>query len=181
MAAQIGEKGILLLYAAEPRNYAGDVDWPFRQENNFFYLTGIAQTGNALVMIPGADRYKEILFMAPSNPAQESWTGHILTQDEARQISGIETVWDARLLPQFLATLMPDAKSVLIPENAARGGRGGRGGGAGRGMPPAPAPPAAWTADFQPTIDLLAKRDAQLYMISQGQQAEYCARNRTGR
>lgn len=171
VAGQIGVKGILILYAAEPRNYAGDVDWPFRQENNFFYLTGIAQTGNALVMIPGAARYKEILFMAPSNPSQESWTGHILLPEEARSISGIDAVRDARLLPQFLATLMPDAKSVFMPENMGRGGRGGAG---GRGMtPPAPAPIEDWTAEFKPSIDLMAARQAQVYMISQGRAAEY--------
>jgi Xaa-Pro aminopeptidase len=175
MAEQIGPKGILILYAAEPRNYAGDVDWPFRQENNFFYLTGIDQTGNALVMIPGAERYKEILFMAPSNPSQESWTGHILLPQEARAISGIETVWDARLLPQFLATLMPDAKSVFIPENTGRGGRGARrgSGGGGRGLVPAPAPPVDWSADFKPTVDLVASRQVQFYLISQGRPAEY--------
>src|SRR5690242_8026421 len=75
---KIGDKGILILYAAEPRNYAGDVDWPYRQENDFYYLTGIAQEGSALVVIPGGTP-REILFMPPSNPAQESWTGHILT------------------------------------------------------------------------------------------------------
>ena len=174
MAERIGDKGVLILYAAEPRNYAGDVDWPFRQENNFFYLTGINQTGNALVMIPGAGRYKEILFMAPSNPSQESWTGHILLPEEARSISGIETVWDARLMPQFLAALLPEAKSIFMPESAGRGGRGGRGaGGAGRGLAPAAAPPLDFSAEFESTIDALAKRDAQLYMISQGRPAEY--------
>src|SRR5437868_14420098 len=43
---QIGDKGILILYAAEPRNYAGDVNWQYRQENDFFYLTSI-QIGRA--------------------------------------------------------------------------------------------------------------------------------------
>jgi Xaa-Pro aminopeptidase len=182
MAQQIGDKGILILYAAEPRNYAGDVDWPFRQENNFFYLTGIAQTGSALVMIPGASQYKEILFMAPSNPSQESWTGHILVPGEARKISGIETVWDARLLPQFLATLMPDAKSVFMPENTGRGGRGGRGAGGGRGMAPPPtAPVEDWNAQFKPAIDLIAKREAEVYMISQGREAEYSREIETAR
>lgn len=174
MADQIGNKGILILYAAEPRNYAGDVDWPFRQENNFFYLTGIAQTGNALVMIPGAAKYKEILFMAPSNPAQESWTGHILVPDEARKISGIDAVWDVRLLPQFLATLMPEAKSVFMPEPGARGGRGGRGGGGGgRGLGAAPEAPADWSTEFAATIESVAQRQAQVYMINQGRPAEY--------
>jgi Xaa-Pro aminopeptidase len=173
MAEQIGAKGILILYAAEPRNYAGDVDWPFRQENNFFYLTGIAQTGNALVMIPGAAQYKEILFMAPSNPSQESWTGHILLAEEARKISGIDTIWDARLLAQFLSTLMPDAKSVFLAENGGRGGRGGGGGGGGRGMAPPPAPSVDWSAEFKPTIDLIASRQAEVYMIAQGRASEY--------
>src|SRR5580658_362486 len=57
---QVGPNGVLILYAAEPRNYAGDVDWPYRQENNFYYLTGINQTGNALVLIPGAAKYREV-------------------------------------------------------------------------------------------------------------------------
>ena len=83
---QLGNKAILILHAAEPRNYAGDVDWPYRQENDFFYLTGITQAGSTLVLIPGADKIREILFMPPSNPAQENWTGHIFTADEGRQI-----------------------------------------------------------------------------------------------
>jgi Xaa-Pro aminopeptidase len=163
MMEQMGDKGLLILYAAEPRNYAGDVDWPFRQENNFYYLTGINQTGNALVLIPGAAKYREILFMAPSNPLEESWTGHILLPDEARKISGIDAVWDARLLGQFLAALMPGAKSVLMPEGA--GGRGGGGGGR-RGAMAAPQMPAVdWSAEFKPTIDLIAGREAQIYLF----------------
>jgi Xaa-Pro aminopeptidase len=161
MMEQIGDKGILILYAAEPRNYAGDVDWPFRQENNFYYLTGINQTGNALVLIPGAAKYREILFMAPSNPSQESWTGHILLPDEARRISGIDAVWDARLLGSFLATLMPDAKSVFTPEEA-----GGRGVGGRRGGMAAPQMPSVdWSAEFKPSIDLTARREAQIYLF----------------
>src|SRR3954463_15748290 len=50
----IGEHGMLVLYAAEPRNYAGDVDWPFRQENDFYYLTGLDQPGATLVLVPSA-------------------------------------------------------------------------------------------------------------------------------
>jgi len=32
---QLGNKAIPVLFAAESRNYAGDVDWPYRQENDF--------------------------------------------------------------------------------------------------------------------------------------------------
>jgi Xaa-Pro aminopeptidase len=123
VAQQIGTDGILILYAAEPRNYAGDVDWPYRQENNFFYLTGISEAGSALVMIPGAEKVREILFVPPSNPAQETWTGHLLTAAEARAVSGIQEVWDARRLDEFLRAVLPQAQSAFPDAPAGRGGR----------------------------------------------------------
>jgi len=164
---QIGEKGILILHAAEPRNYAGDVDWPYRQENDFYYLTAIPQAGSTLVLIPGGEKVHEILFLPPSNPAQENWTGHLLTPDEGRKISGIAEVWDARQFNAFLSTLLPPAKSIL--EESAGGGRGGRGG------PPAAPPPIPLdiSQELAKPIGWLAAHEAQLYMLTRGRPAEY--------
>jgi Xaa-Pro aminopeptidase len=169
LAEQIGAKGILILYAAEPRNYANDVDWPYRQENDFFYLTAIPQPGSTLVILPGNERVREILFMPPSNPAQENWTGHILTPDEGRKISGIQEIRDARLLRSFLSAVIPPAQPILDAE-AAQGGRGGRG---GRGIGSEPPPTPDWKTDFQKPMDSVAKGEAEIYMISRGRPAEY--------
>lgn len=161
---QIGPQSILILYAAEPRNYAGDVDWPYRQENDFFYLTGISQPGSALVLIPGAEKVREILFLPPSNPAQETWTGHILRPDEARQISGITDIWDARRLNEFLRTLLPQAQSAF-PETSTAG-RGGR---PGRGAPPPPAAiPVNVAAEFHGFLESAAKGKAEVWLVSRG-------------
>jgi Xaa-Pro aminopeptidase len=166
VAEQVGDKGILILWAAEPRNYAADVDWPYRQENNFFYLTGIDQAGSALVMIPGADKIKEILFMPPSNPAQENWTGHILTPAEGREISGIETIWDARRLNEFLSTVIPQAKTVFV-ETAGRGGGGRRGGAAST----PPAIPVDVKTEFAKQIGTFGGKDTPIAMLGGGRGA----------
>src|SRR5450432_3860188 len=92
---QIGDRGVLILHAAEPRNYANDVDWPFRQENDFFYLTGLTQAGATLVLAPGAGKIREMVFLPKADPAQETWTGHMISPAEAREISGIPEVFDA--------------------------------------------------------------------------------------
>ena len=109
VADKIGDHAILVLYAAEPRNYAADVDWPFRQENDFFYLTGLTQPAAVLAIIPGAKKNREIVFLPKSDPSREAWTGHMFTPEEVRQISGITEVWDAGQLNAFLATLIPRA------------------------------------------------------------------------
>ncbi len=165
----VGEKGVLILHAAEPRNYAGDVDWPYRQENNFFYLTCLTQPGSTLVLIPGAAT-REVLFLAPSNPAQETWTGHILTPAEARAISGIATIEDARNLNAFLAALLPAIKDALPSQTP-----GGRGGGRG----PAPAQPL--TPEFLAAFQPAANTTLEIYMLTRGaaefrREAEFAAR-----
>jgi Xaa-Pro aminopeptidase len=155
---KVGPNGVLVMYAAEPRNYAADVDWPYRQENDFYYLTGIAQEGSALALIPGANP-SEILFLPPSNPAQESWTGHILTANEGRRISGIQQVWDARRLNEFLTVVMPQAKEALEPRQPARGGMRAR-------LPDPPAIPLDVAAAFRGTIDLAAKGELELHLLT---------------
>ena len=172
---QIGRNGILILYAAEPRNYAGDVDWPYRQENDFYYLTSLPQPGSILVLIPSGAKVHEILFLPPSNAERESWTGHLLTPAEARAISGIQDVWDARRFPTFLATLIPQAKTAIEEPGAAGAPAGPGRGGRGRALPP-PAPiPVDPNQEFAGTIQSIGAGQAGLYLVApqRGWRTEY--------
>jgi Xaa-Pro aminopeptidase len=94
------------MFSAEAKKFEGDVDYEFRQENNLFYLTGIDQPGTTLALMPGNQTQKEILFLSPRNPAQELWTGKLLSQDEAKTISGIETVYEAGSFEAFIEAVL---------------------------------------------------------------------------
>ncbi len=107
--------------------------------------------------------------MPPSNPAQENWTGHILTPEEGRKFSGIQEIWDARLLNPFLTALFPRAKETF---RAPAAGRGGRAAGRGPASEP-PKMPRIVTSAFAGTIAGIADGDIHLYMISHGRAAEY--------
>ncbi|HEY0048936.1 MAG TPA: aminopeptidase P N-terminal domain-containing protein, partial [Pyrinomonadaceae bacterium] len=41
VAKKMAANSLLMMRSAEPRNYAGDVDFYYRQENNLYYLTGL--------------------------------------------------------------------------------------------------------------------------------------------
>src|SRR5690606_21420347 len=63
---RIGPDGMLILLAPPPKHRNGDVDWPFRQEDNLLYLTGLDEPGTALVLVPGEAAHREVVFAADS-------------------------------------------------------------------------------------------------------------------
>jgi Xaa-Pro aminopeptidase len=105
VAEFVGGKSVVVLFSGEPRVYAGDVDYEFRQENNLFYLTHLNQTGATLVLMPGAPLQREILFLPRRNPARETWTGHMYSPEEAYKLSGIPEIWDAAEFEPFVRAL----------------------------------------------------------------------------
>ncbi|MEE8349640.1 MAG: aminopeptidase P family protein [Acidobacteriota bacterium] len=106
MMEKMHDRGMLILFSADPAHYSGDVDYEFRQENNLYYLTGIRQPNTTLVLMPQNFSRREILFLSARNPARELWTGELLTTEEAREISGIETVWNASDFDRFIDSIL---------------------------------------------------------------------------
>jgi len=101
----------------------------FKQNSDLFWLTGIEQEDTMLVLFPdNADpKYREVLVIVRPNELKEKWDGYRLKANEARAISGIETiVWldtlDAMLQPWihscdtiYLNTNENDRKANLVP------------------------------------------------------------------
>src|SRR5919202_3574062 len=112
----VGAKSVLLMFSAEPRVYTGDVDYEYRQENNFFYLTHLNQPGATLVLLPGAERMREILFLPRRNPRAEVWTGHMYSAEEAFKLSGVGEIWDAAEFEPFVRALR--ARRLFRPKDA---------------------------------------------------------------
>jgi Xaa-Pro aminopeptidase len=105
VAQAIGSSAVLILFSAEPRVYANDVDYEYRQENNLYYLTQLKQKGATLVLVPGNKQTPEVLFLPRRSAFLEVWNGHMYTAEEAAQASGIREIWEARELQPFLQAL----------------------------------------------------------------------------
>jgi Xaa-Pro aminopeptidase len=113
------EKSMAIFHSNEqyPRN--GDQYFPFRQQSDFFYLTGIEQEKSILLLAPGSpnEKLKEVLFLLKTNEQIAIWEGHKYTKSEARETSGIEQV---RWLDEFdsvLKEVVVDAEQVFLNSN----------------------------------------------------------------
>ena len=93
-AAQLPSKSVAVFTANEamPRN--GDEFYPFRQQSDFFYLTGINEENAFLIIAPDYpdETMREILFIEPYDEVKATWQGEMLDNKQATELSGIQTV-----------------------------------------------------------------------------------------
>ncbi|MEL7537259.1 MAG: aminopeptidase P N-terminal domain-containing protein [Pseudomonadota bacterium] len=79
----IGEDGIAIFPAAPRRKRNRDIDYPFRQDSDFFYLTGFAEPDAVGVLMPGREQGEFLLFCRERDPAHEAWHGAVTGPDAA--------------------------------------------------------------------------------------------------
>ncbi len=102
VAAKMADKSMLILFSSEPKLYANDVDYVYRQENNLFYLTGLKQDGATLVITKDGGVVRETLFIPKRVPIREAWEGKMYSREQATNLSGLTTIVDSSEVVAFL-------------------------------------------------------------------------------
>ena len=95
VVARMTDNSILVLFSAEPKLYTNDVDYVYRQENNFYYLTALKQDGATLVITKNGGKITETLFLPKREPRREAWEGKMYSREQASQLSGMTRTVDA--------------------------------------------------------------------------------------
>jgi len=81
----ISSTGIIILTAAPIALRSGDSDYPYRQNNDFYYLTGFEEPEAVAILVPSNAGGEFILFSRPRHPEEEIWTGARAGQTGAKK------------------------------------------------------------------------------------------------
>lgn len=110
---------IIILESNDVMPTNADGSMGFRQNNDLLYLSGIDQEETILILFPHAKdpRMREILFIKETNEHIATWEGAKLTKQQAREISGIETIYWTHEFVTILKSLMIDAEYVYVSTN----------------------------------------------------------------
>ena len=118
---------VVLLAPLEPMESV----YAFRQENNFYYLSGVTVPGAGLLIAPATEAqgdaparaYTEILFLPPRNLRLEKYTGPKLGGDdpEAPKLTGFDRVEDMGKLPEEVTKVLANQRPVIYTELPAPG------------------------------------------------------------
>ena len=109
----VGQEGIAILPAAPPRTLSRDVEYRFRQDSDFFYLTGFEEPEAVAVLIPNRISGEYLLFCRDKNPDKEQWEGVRAGQEGAINKFGADDAFPIEDLDDILPGIMESCTRVF--------------------------------------------------------------------
>ena len=89
-----------------------DVDHPFRQTSDFFYLTGFSEPDAIAVIDPSHESVQYTLFVLPSDPEMEAWNGRRAGVDGAKERFGADAAYPSDEFGKWLGENLMNRPSV---------------------------------------------------------------------
>jgi len=108
---RIGQ-GTAIFGAAPMAIMHSDVEHPFRQDSNFYYLTGFNEPQAVAVLAPHHEEHRFVLFVRPKDRQQEIWSGYRVGVEEAKERYGADAVYPIQELDQQLPQYLERAERL---------------------------------------------------------------------
>lgn len=109
------DKALLLVPSATLATRSRDTEYPFRQDSDFWYLTGFNEPDAFLVLMKGYSEGEQFLFNQPKDKLMETWTGIRLGQEGAVAQLGFDQAFALAEIDQQLPNLLAQASEVWLP------------------------------------------------------------------
>lgn len=104
--------GTAIFRSAPLATMHNDVEYTYRQESSFYYLTGFNEPEAVAVFAPHHKEHKYILFVQPKDPTIETWTGYRCGVDAAKEIYGADEAYPIAELNEKLPQYLVDADRI---------------------------------------------------------------------
>ena len=91
---QMEKNSIAIFVSNDEVPVNGDALYPFKQNSDLFWLSGIIQEDSMVILFPDNPdpKYREVLVLVRPNELKEKWDGKRLRTEEAQKISGMKTI-----------------------------------------------------------------------------------------
>ena len=109
------ENSVLLIPGADTQYRNADSSFPFRQDSNFYYMSGFCEPASLMAIVNNKDGINSIVFVPPKDKLKEIWDGY-----RAGPIGAVEDfMFDKAFDNTHIDTMLPDilhgSEQVLYP------------------------------------------------------------------
>lgn len=111
-AKKLSKNSLAVLFASEFKTRSNDTEYPYRQDSNFYYLSGFKENNAALVFVKGKKETKCILFVQPKDKKLELWNGKRLGEKKAKKRFSVDEVYSIEELEGKLKLFAQKKKTL---------------------------------------------------------------------
>ncbi len=117
--SQMQKNSIAIFVSNDESVINGDALYPFKQNSDLFWLSGITQEDSMVILFPDNPdpKYREVLVLVRPNELKEKWDGKRLRVNEAQAISGIKTIVWLDSLDALLQPWIHSADTIYLDTN----------------------------------------------------------------
>ena len=119
LAKLLKPNSVAIFNSNDPMPTNADGTMGFQQNSDLFYLSGIDQEESILLLFPDSPnpKHREILFLRETSELIAIWEGYKYTQEHAREVSGIQTIYWVSQFEAVLTTLIFEAEYIYLNSN----------------------------------------------------------------
>ncbi|GAB1262864.1 Xaa-Pro aminopeptidase [Aurantivibrio plasticivorans] len=112
LMAHMEPNSIAIIPSASIKVRNRDTDFAFRQDSDFFYLTGFNEPDAVLAIIPGRDHGETVMFVREKDPDKEIWDGYIAGPEGACADHGADDAFPIDDIDDILPGLIEGTERV---------------------------------------------------------------------
>src|SRR5882757_4512552 len=109
----IGKDAIAILPAAPVRHRNGDIEYAYRQDSHFHYLSGFPEPDAVAVLCPGRPQGEYLLFVRERDPLREPWDGARAGTEGAVQIYAADDAFPIADIDEILPGLLEQRSQIF--------------------------------------------------------------------
>jgi Xaa-Pro aminopeptidase len=114
----VGVGNIAVISSASTMQRNSDVEFPFRQNSDFFYLSGFDEAESVIVFVPGREQGEYILFCREFDETMALWVGANAGLEGALKDYGVDDAFPIDDIDDILPGLLEDKERLYFPMGA---------------------------------------------------------------
>ncbi len=111
----LGVGNIAVIASASIMQRNSDVEFPFRQNSDFFYLSGFDEPESVIVFVPGREQGEYILFCREFDQKAALWAGASAGLEGAQKDYGVDDAFPINDIDDILPGLLEDKERLYFP------------------------------------------------------------------
>jgi len=106
------EGGVAIFKSAPIANRNHDVDYEYRQDSDFYYLTGFEEPESLCLLAPQHPEHQFVMFVRPRDKEKETWTGKRAGTEGAMQEYGAHMAYTLSQLDEMLPKYLDQVDKI---------------------------------------------------------------------